>query len=70
MRVDEPRNKDVLRELYAFVVGELPCSLRQRKKLLDDATAHRDGMMLENCARRLDRYDPAGAEEGPYLGVP
>ena len=62
----------MLGELYALVLREFLCRFRSRKDLLDGAVAHRDGVMLEDRARRLDRDDPAGAEEEAwcYLGVP
>jgi hypothetical protein len=46
MRIDQSRNQDVLRELYALVIRELPRSLGKREKLLDDAIAYRDRVML------------------------
>jgi hypothetical protein len=70
MGVDEPRDQDVLRELYALVIGKSPRGLCKGEKLLDDAIAYRDRVVLENRARRLDRDDPAGADKEAYLGVP
>jgi hypothetical protein len=71
MRVDQSRDEDVVREADLLVLLEpRECFLR-RKNLLDGAVAHRDGVMLEDRARRLDRDDPAGAEKlSLYLGVP
>ena len=62
----------MLRKVDFFIFRITTCRLRGRKNLLDDAVAHRDGMMLKDCARRVDRYDPAGVEEEllGYLGVP
>src|SRR5687767_11946988 len=73
MRVDQSRNQDVVGEVYPFEVLERIRNLTGRKNLLDGTVAYGDGVVLEDCARRLDRNDPAGAEErslGRYLGVP
>ena len=64
-------------KIDAFVAGKARCRFARGDERLDDAVAHRDGMMLEHRARRLDRHYPAGAKkEGlrgacpRYLGVP
>src|SRR5687768_3073403 len=55
-----------------LIVGELRRGLPCGENLLDAAVAHRDGVLLKDRPRRLDRYDPAGADENflLYLGVP
>jgi hypothetical protein len=56
-----------------FVPREARSRLLRGKNRFDLAVAHRDGMVLQDRARRLDRDDPAGAEEEGlfrYLGVP
>jgi len=60
-----------MRQIYAFVVRELGARLRGHDGFYC-TVAHSDGVMLQDRARRLDRYDPAGAEEKTvaYLGVP
>jgi hypothetical protein len=63
MRVDETRNEHVLGQLDVLVIREFLESFCPGEKLLDTAIAHGDGLVLEDRARRLDRYDPAGAEE-------
>jgi hypothetical protein len=71
MRVDESRNEDMLREADLLVLRESRKRLLRGKHLLDGSVAHRDGVMLEDRARRLDRDDPAGGEKlSFYLGVP
>jgi hypothetical protein len=65
VRIDQSRDQDVVSEVYALVAGELPLGFLCRQKPFYGAVAHRDGMMLEDRARRLDRYDPAGREEEP-----
>ena len=57
----------------AFIAREAGCGLRRGEDRLDLAVADRDGVLLQDRARRLDRDDPAGAEENAlfrYLGVP
>jgi hypothetical protein len=63
VRVDEARNEHVIRQFHALVVWKKTGSFSFGENLLDAAIAHGDGMVLKNRARRLDRYDPAGAEE-------
>jgi hypothetical protein len=71
MRVDQSRDEDVVGEADLLVLREPRKCFLRRKNQLDGAVAHRDGVMLEDCARRLDRDDPAGAEKlALYLGVP
>jgi hypothetical protein len=71
MRVDQARDEDVVGEADLLVLREPRKCLLRRKHLLYDAIAHRDGVMLEDRARRLDRDDPAGGEKlSFYLGVP
>jgi hypothetical protein len=71
MRVDQSRDEDVVGEADLLVLREPRKCFLRRKNLLDSAVAHRDGVMLEDRARRLDRDDPAGVEKlSLYLGVP
>jgi hypothetical protein len=63
VRVDQARDENVVRKLYHLIAGELPGGFGSGKDLLDAAVAYRNGMAPEDRARRLDRYDPAGAEE-------
>ena|SRR5688572_3252661 len=70
VRVDQSRDQDVLGQIYALVVMERRRNFAGRENRFDRTVAHRDGVMLENRARRFDRDDPAGAEEEAYLGVP
>ena len=59
-------------QLDAFIPGKPRSGLGGRKNCFDLAVADRDGVVVQNRARRLDRDDPAGAEEGTlrYLGEP
>jgi hypothetical protein len=63
MRIDQARDEDVLREVDSFVIRKFFRRVCDGKNLLDGTVAQRDGVVLENRARRLDRYDPAGAKE-------
>lgn len=57
-----------------FFIGWEACGrILLGKDRFDFAVANGDGMVLEDRPGRLDRDDPAGAEEGAgfrYLGVP
>ena len=62
----------MVRQVDALVCGKALFGLRGGNNLLDGAVAYRDGMVLENRARWLDRNDPAGGDDEVllYLGVP
>src|SRR5262245_40182302 len=70
--VDQARDEHVVGQLDPLIAGKAPGGLRRGQDLLDGALANRDGVVLENRARRFDRHDPAGADEEVffYLGVP
>ncbi len=73
MRVHQSRHQDVAFQDELLVAGKARARLGRGKDCLDLAVAHRDGVLLQHRARRLDRHDPAGGEEGAgfrYLGVP
>ena len=53
-----------------FIAGIASGGLFRRKDRFDPAVAHGDGVALQNRARRLDGYDPAGAEEKAGCRVP
>jgi hypothetical protein len=71
----------MVRQSDLLVVGEALRSLALGKNVFNGAIAYRDGVMLENRARRLYRDDPAWGDKQAasrlrvdraffYLGVP
>jgi hypothetical protein len=46
MRVDQPRDEDVLGQLYAFIVLERGGDVGGRKNAFDGAVANGDGVVL------------------------
>ena len=72
VRIHEPRDEDVLAELDRLVVAETLACRGSGQQRFDLAVAHRDGVVGQDTARRLDGDQPAGVRDKAvaYLGVP
>src|SRR6185369_943538 len=72
MRVDEARDQDMVRELDRFVIRKPLARVCGGKDCFDLAFVHRQGVVGEHAARRLDRNEPAGESDEtlPYRGEP
>jgi hypothetical protein len=64
VHVDEPGHQHVRGSGQRLVRRESLERLRERRDGHDPAMVDRDRMILEHAARRLDRNDPAGGDQG------
>ena len=63
MRVDEPRDEDVVRQLEALVGRKAAFRFDRGNKRFDAPIAHRDCVALEDAAGGLDRDGPARPDQ-------
>jgi hypothetical protein len=64
VRIDQTRQQGVLGEIDSGVGLEARLGLFSRQQRDDASIGNGDGVIFEQHAARLDRYDPAGTEQG------